>query len=139
MDAAGSPRAAVYGGSESGAPLPSCSLPTYPDGCQHRHVRRISRMAWRGGNGRWIPEDVWAEGLRRKPSRRKKWAGKREDCPSYALAPDRAEIRLRRAKRAMGSACRQVPGAAVRLKQMIREIDVPPPLVRNPPYERPSC
>ncbi len=122
MDAAGSQRAAVYGGSESGA-LSVLFATTYPERVSALVLYgAYPRMAWAPDYPDGIPEDVWEEGLR---NLEEKWGrGQEGGLPLYALAPDRADDPVFRRAHGRWERLSASPGAAVALQQMIREIDV---------------
>jgi class 3 adenylate cyclase len=122
MDAAGSQRAAVYGGSESGA-LSVLFATTYPERVSALVLYgAYPRMAWAPDYPDGIPEDVWEEGLR---NLEEKWGrGQEGGLPLYALAPDRADDPVFRRAHGRWERLSAGPGAAVALQQMIREIDV---------------
>jgi class 3 adenylate cyclase len=122
MDAAGSQRAAVYGGSEGGA-LSILFTATYP--------QRVSalvlygaypRMAWAPDYPDGIPEEMWAEGLRQFEEN---WGrGQEGGLPLWALAPDRADDPVFRRAHGRWERLSASPGAAVAIQRMIHEIDV---------------
>jgi class 3 adenylate cyclase len=122
MDAAGSQRAAVYGGSEGGA-LSVLFTATYPE--------RVSALVLYGAYPRWawapdypdgIPEEFWADGLRYLE---KNWGrGQEVGFLLYALAPSRANDPAFRKAHGRWERLSASPGAAVAISQMILEIDV---------------
>ena len=106
MDAVGSQRAAVFGGSEGGA-LSILFTTTYPE--------RVSALVLYGAYPRmaWAPDypDGWPEeiaaGLMQHIGEH--WGrGQEGGIPLYALTPDRADDPAWRKAHGDGSACRQV-------------------------------
>ena len=122
MDAAGSQRAAVYGGSEGGA-LSVLFAATYPERVSALALYgAYPRMAWAPDYPDGIPQDVWDEGL---DQLEENWGrGLEGGLPLWALAPDRAEDPAFRKAHGRWERLSASPGAAVALQQMIREIDV---------------
>jgi class 3 adenylate cyclase len=122
MDAAGSQRAVVYGGSEGGA-LSILFAATYPE--------RISalvlygaypRMAWAPDYQDGVPEDVWVEGIRHLEEN---WGrGLEGGLPIWALAPDRLDDPSFRREHGRWERLSASPGAAVAIQKMIHELDV---------------
>jgi class 3 adenylate cyclase/pimeloyl-ACP methyl ester carboxylesterase len=122
MDAVGSHRAAVYGGSEGGA-LSVLFTATYPERVSALVLYgAYPRMAWAPDYPEGIPGDVWDEGLRYLEEN---W-GRGEDggLPLYALTPDRADDPVFRKAHGRWERLSASPGAAVAIQQMIREMDV---------------
>jgi class 3 adenylate cyclase/pimeloyl-ACP methyl ester carboxylesterase len=122
MDAVGSHRAAVYGGSEGGA-LSVLFTATYPERVSALVLYgAYPRMAWAPDYPDGIPGDVWDEGLRYLEEN---W-GRGEDggLPLYALTPDRADDPVFRKAHGRWERLSASPGAALAIQQMIRELDV---------------
>jgi class 3 adenylate cyclase/pimeloyl-ACP methyl ester carboxylesterase len=122
MDAVGSHRAAVYGGSEGGA-LSVLFTATYPERVSALVLYgAYPRMAWAPDYPDGIPGDMWDEGMRYLEEN---W-GRGEDggLPLYALTPDRADDPVFRKTHGRWERLSASPGAAVAIQQMIREVDV---------------
>ncbi len=123
MDAVGSDRAAIYGGSEGGA-LALVFAATYP--------ARVSalvlygaypRISWAPDYEDGLPEDTWAAGLRYLEEN---W-GRAQATASpllYLLSPGRADDPIWRKAHARWERLSASPGAAQAIMQMNREIDV---------------
>ncbi len=122
MDAVGSQRAAVYGGSEGGA-LSILFAATYPERVSALVLYgAYPRMAWAPDYPDGVPEDVWDEGLRHLEEN---WGrGQEGGLPLFLLTPDRADDPAFRRAHARWERLSASPGAAVALLQTIREIDV---------------
>jgi class 3 adenylate cyclase len=122
MDAAGSERAAIYGGSEGGA-LAVVFAATYP--------QRVSalvlygaypRMTWAPDYPDGVPDEVWDEGLQHLEEQ---WGrGLEGGLPLWALMPGRADDPVFRRAHGRWERLSASPGAAVAIQKMIREIDV---------------
>lgn len=122
MDDAGSPRAAVYGGSEGGA-LSVLFAATYPERVSALVLYgAYPRMAWAPDYPDGIPENVWDEGLRHLE---KNWGrGQEGGLPLYTLAPDRADDPVFRRAHGRWERLSASPGAAVAMQAMVRQLDV---------------
>jgi class 3 adenylate cyclase/pimeloyl-ACP methyl ester carboxylesterase len=122
MDAAGSQRAAVYGGSEGGA-LSILFATTYPDRVSALVLYgAYPRMAWAPDYLEGIPEDVWDAGLAHLEEH---WGrGQEGGLPLWALTPGRADDPAWRRTHGRWERLSASPGAAVALQQMIRGMDV---------------
>jgi class 3 adenylate cyclase/pimeloyl-ACP methyl ester carboxylesterase len=122
MDAAGSERAAVYGGSEGGA-LSILFATTYPE--------RVSALALYGAYPRtaWAPDyphgitdETWNEQV---PKLEANWGrGLEGGLPLWALTPGRANDPAFRRSHGRWERLSASPGAAVALQRMIRDLDV---------------
>jgi class 3 adenylate cyclase/pimeloyl-ACP methyl ester carboxylesterase len=122
MDAIGSQRAAVYGGSESGA-LSILFTATYPERVSALVLYgAYARMAWAPDYPEGIPEGMWADIERHVEEH---WGrGQEGGLPLHLLAPDQADDPAWRKARGRWERLSASPGAAVALQQMILEIDV---------------
>ena len=122
MDAAGSQRAAIYGGSEGGA-LSILFAVTYPDRVSALALYgAYPRMTWAPDYPEGIPEDVWTDGLRHLEEH---WGrGLEGGLPLWALAPGRVDDPAFRRAHGRWERLSASPGAAVAIQQMIRELDV---------------
>ncbi|WP_041312932.1 adenylate/guanylate cyclase domain-containing protein [Mycobacterium sp. JS623] len=122
MDAAGSQRAAIYGGSEGGA-LSILFAVTYPERVSALALYgAYPRMAWAPDYPDGIPDDVWADGLRHLEEN---WGrGEEGGLPLWALAPGRADDPAFRRSHGRWERLSASPGAAVAIQQMVRELDV---------------
>ncbi len=122
MDAAGSERAAVYGGSEGGA-LALVFAATYPDRVSALVLYgAYPRMAWAPDYPEGVPDDVWDEGLQHLEDQ---WGrGLEGGLPLWALTPGRADDPDFRRAHGRWERLSASPGAAVAIQKMIREIDV---------------
>ena len=123
MDAAGSERAAVYGGSEGGA-LALVFAATYPERVTALVLYgAYARISWAPDYPDGMPEEIWADGLRYLEEN---W-GRAQDTPSpllYLLSPGRADDPIWRKTHARWERLSASPGAARAIMQMNREIDV---------------
>jgi class 3 adenylate cyclase len=122
MDAVGSQRTAVYGGSEGGA-LSVLFTATYPERVSALVLYgAYPRMAWAPDYPEGIPEDIWVDGVAHLEEN---WGrGQEGGLPLYALTPDRADDPVFRRAHGRWERLSASPGAAVAIQQMIREIDV---------------
>ena len=122
MDAAGSQRAAVYGGSEGGA-LAILFAATYPERVSALVLYgAYPRMAWAPDYPDGVPDELWAQEM---PNFEQSWGRVREaGLLLYTLAPDRAEDPGFRRAHARWERLSASPGAAVAVLKMIHEIDV---------------
>jgi class 3 adenylate cyclase len=122
MDAAGSQRAAVYGGSEGGA-LSVLFTVTYPERVSALALYgAYPRMAWAPDYLDGIPEDVWTDGLRHLEEN---WGrGLEGGLPLWALAPGRADDPVFRRAHGRWERLSASPGSAAAIQRMIRDIDV---------------
>ncbi len=122
MDDVGSQRAAVYGGSESGA-LSILFAATYPERVSALVLYgAYARMVWAPDYPDGIPEELWDPGLQ---DLEEKWGrGLEGGLPLYAPAPDRVDDPAFRRAHGRWERLSASPGAAVAILQMIREIDV---------------
>lgn len=122
MDAVGSQRAAVYGGSEGGA-LSVLYTATYPDRVSALVLYgAYPRMAWAPDYPEGIAADVWADAVRHLEEH---WGRGREGgLPLWAFAPDRADDPVFRKAHGRWERLSASPGAAVAIEQLIYQIDV---------------
>ena len=122
MDAVDSQRAAVFGGSESGA-LSVLFAATYPERVSALVLYgAYARMAWAPDYPDGIPEELWDPGLQ---DLEENWGrGQEGGLPLYALAPDRVDDSAFRRAHGRWERLSASPGAAVAILRMIREIDV---------------
>ena len=122
MDAVDSQRAAVFGGSESGA-LSVLFTATYPERVSALVLYgAYARMAWAPDYPDGIPEELWDPGLQ---DLEENWGrGQEGGLPLYALAPDRVDDSAFRRAHGRWERLSASPGAAVAILRMIREIDV---------------
>ncbi len=122
MDAAGSQRAAIYGGSEGGA-LAILFAATYPERVSALVLYgAYPRMTWAPDYPDGIPDEIWHDALRHLEETwgREQGGG----WTLYALAPDRADDAALRKAHARWERLSASPGAVVAIQQMIFEIDV---------------
>ena len=122
MDAAGSERAAVYGGSEGGA-LSILFAATYPE--------RVSALVLYGAYARFVwapdypdgvPEDVWADAL---PLVEASWGRGTGEGPFVnALAPSLANDPVFQKAYGRWERLSASPGAAIAILRMIHDLDV---------------
>jgi class 3 adenylate cyclase/pimeloyl-ACP methyl ester carboxylesterase len=121
MDAAGSQRAAIYGGSEGGA-LSVLFAATYPERVSALVLYgAYPRMAWAPDYPEGVPEDVWTDGLRHLEEH---WGRLEGGLPIWALAPDRLNDPVFRRTHARWERLSASPGAAVAIQEMIHGLDV---------------
>jgi pimeloyl-ACP methyl ester carboxylesterase len=122
MDAVGSQRAAVYGGSESGA-LSILFTATYPERVSALVLYgAYPRMAWAPDYPEGIPQGIWADIERHVEEH---WGrGQEGGLPLHLLAPNQADDPAWRKARGRWERLSASPGAAVALQRMILEIDV---------------
>src|ERR1700758_582521 len=122
MDAVGSRRAAVYGGSEGGA-LSVLFTATDPERVSALVLYgAYPRMAWAPDYPDGIPEELSADGLRHIEEN---WGrGREAGLLLYALAPDRADDPAFRRAHARWERLSASPGAAIAIAQMVSQIDV---------------
>jgi class 3 adenylate cyclase len=123
MDAAGSERAAVYGGSEGGA-LSVLFAATYPERVSALVLYgAYPRISWAPDYEDGMPEEIWADGLLYLEEN---W-GRAQAAASpllYLLSPGRADDPIWRRAHARWERLSASPGAARAIMQMNREIDV---------------
>jgi len=122
MDAVGSQRAAIYGGSEGGA-LSVVFAATYPDRVSALVLYgAYPRMTWAPDYPDGIPNEIWDEGLRHLEEH---WGrGLEGGLPLWALTPGRADDPVFRRAHGRWERLSASPGAAVAIQNMIREIDI---------------
>jgi class 3 adenylate cyclase/pimeloyl-ACP methyl ester carboxylesterase len=122
MDAAGSQRAAVFGGSEGGA-LSVLFTATYPERVSALVLYgAYARMAWAPDYPDGVSEEMWAYGLRHLEEN---WGrGLEGGLPLWALTPDRVDDPVRRKAHGRWERLSASPGAAVALQQMVHQLDV---------------
>jgi pimeloyl-ACP methyl ester carboxylesterase/class 3 adenylate cyclase len=123
MDAAGSQRAALFGGSEGGA-LAILFAATYPERVSALVLYgAYPRMAWAPDYPDGLPEEVWADGLQYL---QENWGRLQEQASPlvHMLAPSRADDPLWLKAHARWERLSASPGAVASILQMIREIDV---------------
>jgi len=123
MDAAGSQRAAVYGGSEGGA-LSILFAATYPDRVSALVLYgAYPRMAWAPDYPDGVPDELWDQEL---PNFEQSWGRDREAAGLllYTVAPNHADDPVFRRAHARWERLSASPGAAVAVLQMIHDIDV---------------
>ena len=123
MDAAGSQRAAIYGGSEGGA-LAILFAATYPERVSALVLYgAYPRMAWAPDYPDGIPDEMWDEGLRVPRGELGPRSRRRIICSTSSRRTG-PTIPPGAKHTGDGSACRQVREPLSRFMQMIREIDV---------------
>jgi class 3 adenylate cyclase len=122
MDAVGSPRAAVFGGSESGA-LSILFTTTYPERVSALVLYgAYPRMTWAPDYPDGIPEELWA-GVREHIEEH--WGrGQEAGFFLYILTPDRVDDPAWRKAHGRWERLSASPGAAVAICQMVLQIDV---------------
>jgi len=122
MDAAGSERAAIYGGSEGGA-LSILFTATYPERVSALVLYgAYPRMAWAPDYPDGVPEEIVDAGLGHLEEH---WGrGLEGGIPVWALTPDRVDDPARRKAHGKWERLSASPGAAVALQKMVMEIDV---------------
>ncbi|PXX10949.1 adenylate/guanylate cyclase domain-containing protein [Mycolicibacterium moriokaense] len=122
MDAAGSERAAIYGGSEGGA-MSILFTATYPDRVSALVLYgAYPRMAWAPDYPDGVPDEVVDYGLGHLEEH---WGrGLEGGIPVWALTPDRVDDPARRKAHGKWERLSASPGAAVALQKMVFEIDV---------------
>jgi class 3 adenylate cyclase len=122
MDAAGSERAAVYGGSEGGA-LSILFATTYPERVSALVLYgAYARFAWAPDYPEGVPDDVWADNL---PLVEESWGrGSGEGPFVNALAPKLANDPVFQKAYGRRERLSASPGAAVAILQMIHDLDV---------------
>jgi class 3 adenylate cyclase/pimeloyl-ACP methyl ester carboxylesterase len=122
MDAVGSQRAAVFGGSESGA-LSVLFTTTYPERVSALVLYgAYPRMAWAPDYPDGFPEEIWA-GVREHIE--ENWGrGHEAGFFLYLLTPDRADDPAWRKAHGRWERLSASPGAAVAICQMVLQIDV---------------
>ncbi len=122
MDAAGSERAAIYGGSEGGA-LSILFAATYPERVSALVLYgAYARMAWAPDYPDGVPEDVWVDGL---PLVEASWGRGTGEGPFVnALAPNLANDPVFQKAYGRWERLSASPGAAVAILRMIHDLDV---------------
>jgi class 3 adenylate cyclase len=122
MDAAGSQRAAVYGGSEGGA-LAILFAVTHPERVSALVLYgAYARLAWAPDYPDGIPDDAWTDGL---PLMEATWGRGTGEGPFVnALAPNLANDPVFQKTYGRWERLSASPGAAVAILQMIHDIDV---------------
>ena len=123
MDATGSQRAAIYGGSEGGA-LAILFAATYPERVSALVLYgAYPRISWAPDYEDGMPEEIWADGLRYLEEN---WGRAQAEASPllYLLSPGRAGDPIWRKVHARWERLSASPGAAQAIMQMNREIDV---------------
>ena len=122
MDAAGSERAAVYGGSEGG-PLAILFAATYPERVSALVLYgAYARLAWAPDYPDGVPDDAWIDGL---PLVEASWGRGTGEGPFVnALAPNLANDPVFQKTYGRWERLSASPGAVVAILQMIHDIDV---------------
>ncbi len=122
MDAAGSERAAVYGGSEGGA-LAILFAATYPERVSALVLYgAYARLAWAPDYPDGVPEDAWIDGL---PLVEKSWGRGTGEGPFVnALAPKLANDPVFQKTYGRWERLSASPGAVVAILRMVHDLDV---------------
>ena len=122
MDAVGSQRAAIYGGSEGGALSVLFATP-YPERVSALVLYgAYPRMTWAPDYPDGVPDDMWVEGVR---DLEENWGrGQEGGLPLWALTPGRADDPAWRRAHGRWERLSASPGAAVAIQEMIRGLDV---------------
>jgi class 3 adenylate cyclase len=122
MDAAGSERAAVYGGSEGGA-LSILFAATYPERVTALVLYgAYARLAWAPDYPDGVSDDVWADGL---PLVEESWGRGTAEGPFVnAMAPNLANDPVFQKAYGRWERLSASPGAAVAILKMIHDLDV---------------
>ncbi len=122
MDAAGSERAAVYGGSEGGA-LAILFAATYPERVSALVLYgSYARLAWAPDYPDGVPDDAWTDGL---PLVEAAWGRGTGEGPFVnALAPKLANDPVFQKTYGRWERLSASPGAVVAILKMIHDIDV---------------
>ncbi len=122
MDAAGSKRAAIYGGSEGGA-LAILFAATYPERVSALVLYgAYARIAWAPDYPDGVPLEMWDDEL---PKLEAAW-GRGDGASPFvsALAPKLAEDPAYQKAHGRWERLSASPGAAVAILQMVRDLDV---------------
>jgi class 3 adenylate cyclase/pimeloyl-ACP methyl ester carboxylesterase len=122
MDAAGSERAAIYGGSEGGA-LSILFAATYPERVSALVLYgAYARLAWASDYPDGVPEDAWIDGL---PLVEKSWGRGTGEGPFVnALAPKLANDPVFQKTYGRWERLSASPGAVVAILRMVHDLDV---------------
>jgi pimeloyl-ACP methyl ester carboxylesterase len=122
MDAAGSERAAIYGGSEGGA-LSILFAATYPERVSALVLYgAYARLAWASDYSDGVPEDAWIDGL---PLVEKSWGRGTGEGPFVnALAPKLANDPVFQKTYGRWERLSASPGAVVAILRMVHDLDV---------------